>query len=118
MHRICPTLCCAMLVTGCALRPLPDGSHIERLSEAQLAKAAPPVSPEQKERLQQLDAQLLAQQERAAQQETWERQIRLARQKWELDYSPGWLGPAWGWGGAGWRRWDGWRNDFVGPWPY
>ena len=118
MKSIRGLLACATLVAGCAIRPLPDGSHLERLPAEQLAQAAPPVSPGQREQLRQLDAQVLAQQEQALQREAWLVQAQQARLQWELGYGWGWPQRPWFRDRRGRYDWDGWRAGFWGPWPY
>jgi hypothetical protein len=109
----------ALLAGGCVVAPLPDGRHIERLGPEELARvSATPVSPEQTARLQQLDAQILAQQEAAAQAQQWLDAEQRARLQWELEYGSYWPGRPWFWNGPGWRRGDGWGVDLWGTWPY
>jgi hypothetical protein len=113
-----PLAAMALSVAGCAVAPLPDGSHISRLPADRMAQVAPVVSPEERERLKRLDAQVQAEQEQAARQEAWMLQMERARLQWELDGGVGWYPDPWPWGPPYRRRWDGWRAGIWGPWPY
>jgi hypothetical protein len=106
----------ALALAGCALAPLPDGSHISRLSADRMSQVAPAVSPEERDRLKRLDAQVQAEQDQAIRQEAWLQQMERARQAWEWDVGVGWY-PA-PWGPPYWRRGSGWGAGYWGPWPY
>jgi hypothetical protein len=103
----------ASVASGCVISPLPDGSHIARLSPEQLQMAAPAVSPEERDRLQKLDARVRDEQQRAAAEEErfrlWQEEQRL---RWEYYGGYGW-GPG-PWYRDGHRRWGGGWWD----WPY
>ncbi len=105
-----------LLLAGCATT-LPDGSRIERLP-ADAAISAPTLSPQEAQRLAQLNAQVLADQNAALAREAREEAWRRAQQQWYLDayYGPGW---------HGWHdRWGAWHPrwsfglGWYGPWPY
>lgn len=113
----------ALALAGCATA-LPDGSRIERLPATEGA-ATPTLSPEEAKRLEQLNAQVLAEQRAAREREAADEAWRRAQQQWALDLrygDPGWYG-WYGW--YGWHGWHGWRRHprwsfglGWGPWPY
>jgi len=98
------------LAAGCVIAPLPDGSRIARLTPEQLEKAAPAVSPEERDRLQRFDAQVLDQQQRAAAEEA-RLQQEEQRLRWEFEGAYGWGPGPWyrdgrrRWGGDAWWDW-------------
>jgi hypothetical protein len=109
------------LIAGCAT-PLPDGSKIDRLPDAALAQP-PALSAQEKKRLEQQNAQILAEQDAARERED---RIEAARRAyppayWSLHYGhPGWY-PHYGWwSGHDWSRrprWS-WGVGIGGPFPY
>lgn len=107
----------ALLAAGCALRPLPDGSRIERATPEQMARAAPAISAEERERLRQLDAQVQNEQQRAMAEEERLRQLEAARSQWE--FYGGYYG-GYGWGPDPWWHHDRyrWGTGLWWGWPY
>ena len=100
----------AIVLGGCVLEP-PGPSLISRLPADQsgVPATAPSLTPEQRERYDAIDRQVLAEQDLAMAREA-------AAQAWARAYSPpvtlyggyfgGWRGP--GWGGWGWGGGPGW----------
>jgi len=111
MLRIMLILGLAGLQAACAWQPLPDGSHMARLSPEQLAQSSVTVSSEERERLRQLDAQILAEQDRVARQQAFLRALQEPYLQWQLEYG-------WGWHGPGCHRWDTWGFGGRCFWPY
>lgn len=97
-------LAAAFALAGCA-GPLPDGNHIERLSPAQLAAGTPELTPDQRSRLEQLNAQVMAEQNAARARDAQLEAARRAQLQWEMDYGPWWWGPQpWIWWDWDWDR--------------
>ncbi|GAB3625529.1 hypothetical protein PTE30175_02724 [Pandoraea terrae] len=87
-----------LLASGCASVP-PPGAPIARLPASQMTQLAPPLSDAERQRLTQLDARILAEQERAiANERAWAAYSDAARAYWNDGYP---------YGGYGWPRWYG-----------
>lgn len=93
----------AIVLAGCA-GSLPDGNHIDRLSPDRAA-ALPELTPEQRSRLEQLNAQVMAEQNAARARDAQLDAARQAQLQWEMDYGPWWWGPQpWIWWDWDWGR--------------
>lgn len=105
-----------LLLAGCATT-LPDGSRIERLP-AGATTGTPELGPQEAQKLAQLNAQVLAEQDAARAREAREEAWRRAQQQLQLDlyYGPGW----WGWHDRWGHRHPRWSFGlgWYGPWPY
>jgi hypothetical protein len=116
MKRRCLPLLWVVLLAGCAT-PLPDGSRIARLP-ADAATSAPALSPQEAQKLAQLNAQVLAEQDAARAREAREEAWRRAQQQmyFDLYYGPGW----WGWHDRWGHRHPRWSFGlgWYAPWPY
>lgn len=114
MRRLVGTALLILLCAGCATAPRPDGDRIERLAEP-AAPAA--LSPEDAQRLAELNAPIL-------------REPSVARAHAERRESLRQLGPpphvwphfdgGWAWTGHGWAWRPRWGLGFgwYGAWPY
>ncbi len=76
MHRLVCSIGCATLVAGCVITPLPDGSRIQRLPEAETDNAAA-LTEAERLKLDQQNAQVLAEQQ-------------VAREREDQDAGPHW----------------------------
>jgi len=110
-------LICIALLAGCTTMPLPDGSKIQRLPPDAVI-AVPKLTPDEAQRLSQLNARILAEQDAARAREAREEARRRAQQQWALDLNYGY--PGWYWGGRHGRWHPGWSLGlgWYGPWPY
>lgn len=112
----------ALALAGCATAPLPDGGRIDRLPAAESAATAPALSPEESQRLAQLNAQILAEQHATREREAAEEAWRRAQQQWAFDLQyghPGWYGWHDGRRHHQWSYGLGWYGPWpYGPWPY
>lgn len=113
--RLLPPLA-SVLLAACSTTPLPDGSKIQRLTP-DTAIATPALTAEEKQRLTQLNARLLAEQDAAIAREVREEAWRRVQPYGTFDLYYG--HPGWYWGGHRGRWHPGWSFGlgWYGPWP-
>jgi hypothetical protein len=116
-HRALCLALLALLVAGCATRPLPDGSRIERLPAASSAPAAV-LSAEEQRQLTELNARILREQQ--APQLHEQRLPALRHVPSPHGYGGPYLDGGWVWTRHGWAwrpRW-GFGLGWYGAWPH
>lgn len=101
----------AVTLAACA-GPLPDGSRIIR-DESAVARAVPPLGADEARRLEQQNAQILAEQDAARAREAHTEAMRES-QRYAPYYGPYWHG-GWLWTGSRWSRRPRWSFG-VGTW--
>ncbi len=103
---------CAVLAAGCAITPPPDGSRIQRLPQSATGGAAS-LTEAQRLKLDQQNAQILAEQQAAR-----EREEQAAHAAWSYGGPHLLIAHGWYWTGSRWTwrpRWH-WGLSIYGPW--
>lgn len=112
-----PLLLMSTALAGCATAP--DGSRIQRMPQTEVA---PALTGEEARKLAELNASILADQERARQREeaAAARRERDTRLYWGLGYGRGWHDDRahWLWNGHRWVWRPRWGVELWGPWAY